>query len=58
MHKQEMPGVLVSRAGSSGHFKVESVLGQILFPRGNIKAAFAFEEVRQVLEREGLIDTK
>jgi predicted nucleotide-binding protein/DNA-binding XRE family transcriptional regulator len=28
-------------------------LGQIRFPKGNIKAAF--EEVRQVLEREGLI---
>lgn len=29
-------------------------LGQIRFPRGNISAAF--EEVRRVLEREGLID--
>lgn len=29
-------------------------LGQIRFPKGNIKAAF--EDVRQVLEREGLID--
>lgn len=29
-------------------------LGQIRFPRGNIKAAF--DEVRQVLEREGLIE--
>lgn len=29
-------------------------LGQIRFPRGNIAAA-AFEEVRRVLEREGLI---
>ena len=28
-------------------------LGQIRFPKGNIKAAF--EEVRQVLEREGLV---
>ena len=28
-------------------------LGQIRFPQGNIKAAF--EEVRQVLEREGLV---
>ena len=31
-------------------------LGQIRFPRGNIKASF--EEVRQVLEREGVIDAK
>ena len=30
-------------------------LGQIRFPRGNISAAF--EEVRRVLEREGLIET-
>ena len=30
-------------------------LGQIRFPKGNIKAAF--EEVRQVLEREGLVKT-
>jgi len=30
-------------------------LGQIRFPKGNIKAAF--EEVRQVLEREGIIDS-
>ena len=30
-------------------------LGQIRFPRGNIKAAF--EEVRQVLEREGLLES-
>jgi hypothetical protein len=29
-------------------------LGQIRFPRGRISAAF--EEVRQVLEREGFID--
>ena len=29
-------------------------LGQIRFPKGKIKAAF--EEVRQVLEREGLIE--
>jgi predicted nucleotide-binding protein len=28
-------------------------LGQIRFPKGNIKAAF--EDVRQVLEREGLL---
>jgi predicted nucleotide-binding protein len=28
-------------------------LGQIRFPKGNIKAAF--DEVRQILEREGLI---
>ena len=31
-------------------------LGQIRFPKGNIKAGF--EEVRQVLEREGIIDEK
>lgn len=30
-------------------------LGQIRFPRGNIKAAF--EDVRQVLERQGLLST-
>jgi predicted nucleotide-binding protein len=30
-------------------------LGQIRFPTGNIKAAF--EEIRQVLEREGIIGT-
>lgn len=30
-------------------------LGQIRFPKGNIKAAF--EDIRQVLEREGLIET-
>ncbi len=29
-------------------------LGQIRFPKGDIKAAF--EEVRQVLEREGVIE--
>lgn len=29
-------------------------LGQIRFPKGNVKAAF--EEIRRVLEREGLID--
>ena len=29
-------------------------LGQIRFPKGNIRAAF--EEVRQVLEREGLVE--
>jgi predicted nucleotide-binding protein len=31
-------------------------LGQIRYPRGNIKAAF--EEIRQVLEREGIIDSQ
>ena len=31
-------------------------LGQIRFPKGNIKAAF--EEVRQLLEREGLTDAR
>ena len=31
-------------------------LGQIRFPKGNIKSIF--EEVRQVLEREGLIGEK
>jgi predicted nucleotide-binding protein len=31
-------------------------LGQIRFPKGNIKAAF--EEIRQVLEREGIIESK
>ncbi len=31
-------------------------LGQIRFPKGRISAAF--EEIRQVLEREGLIDSK
>ena len=31
-------------------------LGQIRFPKGNIKAAF--EEVREVIEREGLLDAK
>ena len=31
-------------------------LGQIRFPPGNIKAAF--EEVREVIEREGLLDAK
>lgn len=30
-------------------------LGQIRFPKGNIKAAF--EEIRQVLEREGIVDS-
>lgn len=30
-------------------------LGQIRFPKGNIKASF--EEIRQVLEREGVIDS-
>jgi predicted nucleotide-binding protein len=30
-------------------------LGQIRFPEGNIKAAF--EEIRQVLEREGILDS-
>jgi predicted nucleotide-binding protein len=29
-------------------------LGQIRFPKGNIKAAF--EDIRQVLEREGIIE--
>lgn len=31
-------------------------LGQIRFPKGNIKAAF--EEIRQVLEREGIIESE
>lgn len=31
-------------------------LGQIRFPRGNLKAAF--DEVRQVLEREGLVELR
>lgn len=31
-------------------------LGQIRFPSGNIKAAF--EGIREVLEREGLLSTK
>ena len=31
-------------------------LGQIRFPKGNIKAAF--EEVREVIEREGLLNAK
>jgi predicted nucleotide-binding protein len=31
-------------------------LGQIRFPKGNIKAAF--DEVRQVLEREGLVESR
>ena len=31
-------------------------LGQIRFPRGNIKAAF--DEIRQTLEREGLVETR
>ena len=31
-------------------------LGQIRFPKGNIKASF--EEVREVLEREGVVDPK
>lgn len=30
-------------------------LGQIRFPKGNIKAAF--EEIRQVIEREGIIES-
>jgi len=30
-------------------------LGQIRFPKGNIKAAF--DEARQVLEREGLVES-
>ena len=31
-------------------------LGQIRFPSGNIKAIF--EDIRHVLEREGLVDEK
>jgi len=31
-------------------------LGQIRFPKGNIKAVF--EEIRAVLEREGVIEAK
>jgi predicted nucleotide-binding protein len=31
-------------------------LGQIRFPEGNMKSAF--EEIRRVLEREGLIETQ
>ena len=39
---------------SSEEFSNIEGLGQIRFPKGNIKAAF--EEIRQVLEREGVID--
>jgi predicted nucleotide-binding protein len=31
-------------------------LGQLRFPRGNIRAIF--EDIRQVLEREGLLETE
>lgn len=37
-----------------GEFSNVEGLGQIPFPKGNIKAAF--EEIRRVLEREGLIE--
>lgn len=46
--------VLMLEEGCEQFSNIEG-LGQIRFPRGNISAAF--EEVRRVLEREGLIET-
>lgn len=45
--------IVVLEEGCEGFSNIYG-LGQIRFPKGNIKAAF--DEVRQVLEREGLID--
>jgi predicted nucleotide-binding protein len=44
--------IVVLEEGCEEFSNIEG-LGQIRFPKGNIKAAF--EEIRQVLEREGLI---
>ena len=45
--------IVVLEEGCEEFSNIEG-LGQIRFPKGNIKAAF--EEIRQVLEREGLIE--
>ncbi len=44
--------IVVLEEGCEAFSNIEG-LGQIRFPKGNIKAAF--EEIRQVLEREGLL---
>ncbi len=44
--------IVLSEEGCEEFSNIEG-LGQIRFPKGNIKAAF--EEIRQVLEREGLL---
>ena len=47
--------IVVLEDGCEGFSNIEG-LGQIRFPKGNIKAAF--EEIRQVLEREALIESE
>jgi predicted nucleotide-binding protein len=44
--------IVVLEEGCEEFSNIEG-LGQIRFPKGNIKAAF--EEIRRVLEREGII---
>lgn len=44
--------IILIEEGCEGFSNIEG-LGQIRFPRGNIKAAF--DEIRQVLEREGIL---
>lgn len=47
--------IVVLEEGCEAFSNIEG-LGQIRFPKGNIKAAF--EEIRQVLEREGIIESE
>jgi predicted nucleotide-binding protein len=45
--------IILLEDGCEGFSNIEG-LGQIRFPKGNIQSAF--EEIRRVLEREGLIE--
>ena len=45
--------IILLEDGCQGFSNIEG-LGQIRFPKGNIQSAF--EEIRRVLEREGLIE--
>ncbi len=47
--------ILLLEEGCEGFSNIEG-LGQIRFPEGNIKAVF--DEVRRVLEREGILAAK
>ena len=47
--------IVVLEEGCEAFSNIEG-LGQVRFPKGNIKAAF--EEIRQILEREGVIETE
>jgi predicted nucleotide-binding protein len=47
--------IVVLEEGCEAFSNIEG-LGQIRFPKGNIKGAF--EEIRQVLEREGIVESE